>query len=90
MTTSSILDDVYRALVQTKRSGEPWPDHMVARAAVLSADAGRVVECAVTVKYAGGTPEEALNQVLDLRRAAVAGCANYLRFLQDLEKEGWL
>ena len=72
---------------EVKRIGKtPLPDHMVARAALVNSEAGKLTAAALDWKYhrKNGEDPEYYFQVKAMRDAAISCAAQAIRFIENL------
>lgn len=85
MPNASILDDILRELRRAKKKHRSWPDHIVARAAIVGEEAGELIRAAILYKYEPEKGTEArVEQYAALRKEAIQTAAMAIRFLETL------
>lgn len=83
--TSGILDDVLKELRRAKKVHPSWPDHIVARAAIVAEESGELVRAALQYKYEPAKEGLAKGaQLAAMRKEAIQTAAMALRFLENL------
>jgi NTP pyrophosphatase (non-canonical NTP hydrolase) len=84
----AILDEILKELKRAKKKHPNWPDHIVARAAIVSEEAGELVRASLIYKYERSVEgsEEQLLQIKEMRTEAVQTAAMCIRFLENLNK----
>jgi len=84
MNNTSIWNAINDELKRQKQN--PFPDHIVAQSAMVSAAAGQLNQAAVNAKYQPGeTPERKELQKQILQEDAVKAIVQGIRFLQHLK-----
>ncbi|PUZ25046.1 hypothetical protein DCC81_12085 [Chitinophaga parva] len=85
---AGILDDVLKELRSAKKIHPGWPDHIVARAAIVAEGAGELLKDALQAKYEPGKAGLSLtDQRAAMRREAVQTAAMAIRFIEVLDAE---
>jgi sirohydrochlorin ferrochelatase len=83
---NGILDDILKEVKRAKKKHPRWPDHVVARAAIVSEEAGELVRAALLYKYEReSSPEDQKQQIDDMKKEAIQTAATCIRFLEDLK-----
>ncbi len=85
MTESDILGDILTELKRAKKKHPSWPDHIVARAAVVGEEAGELIRAALNHKYESPTPEQKAEWKEEMRKEAIHTAATAIRFLEALK-----
>jgi hypothetical protein len=88
MTTEpAILDQILKELKAAKKKHPQWPDHIVARAAIVGEEAGELMRAALIFKYERAeAPEGQENQLKEMEKEAIQTAATCIRFLECLRK----
>lgn len=85
---TGILDDVLKELRAAKKKHPGWPDHIVARAAIVSEEAGELTKASLELKYeprkSGQTIEQ---QRAHIRKEAIQTAAMAIRFIEALDAD---
>lgn len=85
MPEAAILDDILKELKRAKRKHPQWPDHIVARAAIVAEEAGELVKASLQWKYERENSEVVQDvQKQRLYEEAVQTAAMAIRFLENL------
>lgn len=89
MPEAAILDDILKELKRAKKKHPQWPDHIVARAAIVGEEAGELVRAALQFKYdsASHGSKERFDQLDALRKEAIQTAAMAIRFLEILKDQ---
>lgn len=85
MKHNQIWQEIEIELRADKRVNPNYPDHVAAQAGKVSAEAGRLMEAALSLKYHHGNKSVTDYQVKKMRRAAVRSAAMAIRFLENLK-----
>jgi NTP pyrophosphatase (non-canonical NTP hydrolase) len=85
MASTAILDDILKELKRAKKKHPNWPDHIVARAAIVGEEAGELIRAALNYKYdhIGCSSDESMDQ---MKKEAVQTAAMCIRFLETINK----
>lgn len=84
MKQPSILDEILKELKRAKKKHPHWPDHIVARAAIVSEEAGELVRASLNYKYEG-KPENRPACLKEMEKEAIQTAATCIRFLENLK-----
>lgn len=86
MRRNDIWQAVELELRKAKKAYPQWPDHIVSRAAIVSEEAGELLQAALESKYEKGKKGRNSNeQVEQMRKEAVQTAAMAIRFLENLK-----
>jgi hypothetical protein len=85
MTEPSILDKILKELKAAKKKHPSWPVHIVARAAIVSEEAGELVREALIYKYES-TEEQQEECMKRMEKEAIQTAATCIRFLESLKR----
>lgn len=79
-----IVDDILAELKRAKKKHPQWPDHIVARAAIVSEEAGELVRASLNFKYEapGWMDKERWKE--EMKKEAIQTAATCMRFLEAL------
>jgi NTP pyrophosphatase (non-canonical NTP hydrolase) len=89
MASTAILDDILKELKRAKKKHPNWPDHIVARAAIVGEEAGELIRASLIYKYEiGKNIEESEKVKADMRKEAIHTAATCIRFLETLNSIG--
>ena len=80
---ADIVDDILRELKRAKKKHPNFPDHIVARAAIVGEEAGELIRAALNYKYEYDSDPES-NQKYEMRKEAIQCAATCIRFLENL------
>jgi NTP pyrophosphatase (non-canonical NTP hydrolase) len=80
---ASIIDDILKELKKAKKKHPSWPEHIVARAAIVAEEAGELVRASLQFKYEFD-PDPESNQIYEMRKEALHTAAMAIRFLEQL------
>lgn len=78
-----IIDDILAELKRAKKKHPQWPDHIVARAAIVAEEAGELVRASLEFKYERQIDPE--TQIEEMRIEAIHTAATCIRFLEGLK-----
>jgi NTP pyrophosphatase (non-canonical NTP hydrolase) len=87
MPETAILDDILKELKRAKKKHPNWPDHIVARAAIVGEEAGELIRAALIFKYEWSEDQNA-EQINEMRKEAIHTAATCIRFLETLNRIG--
>lgn len=81
-----ILDEILKELKRAKKKHPQWPDHIVARAAIVGEEAGELIRASLNYKYekAETGPDQEL-QIEEMRKEAIQTAAICIRFIESLK-----
>jgi NTP pyrophosphatase (non-canonical NTP hydrolase) len=82
LMNSAILDDILKELKRAKKKHPNWPDHIVARAAIVGEEAGELIRASLNYKYEKSNAED---QLKEMQKEAVQTAATAIRFLESLK-----
>lgn len=85
MKHNQIWQEIEIELRADKRINPNYPDHVAAQAGKVSAQAGRLMESALSYKYHHGKKAVTDYQVKKMRKAAIRTAASAIRFLENLK-----
>ncbi len=86
MLRKEIWQAVELELRKAKKKFPSWPDHIVARAAIVAEEAGELVQASLQFKYQRkDDPAGQLAQIEHMRKEAIQTAVTSIRFLECLE-----
>jgi NTP pyrophosphatase (non-canonical NTP hydrolase) len=86
MADAAILDDILKELKRAKKKHPNWPDHIVARAAIVGEEAGELIRAALLYKYEWKGEKTDQIMIDAMRKEAIHTAATCIRFLETLNK----
>ncbi len=86
MFDGPIIDEILAELKRAKKKHPSWPDHIVARAAIVGEESGELIREAVNYKYElPNDPEERKASIDRMRKEAIQTAATSIRFIESLK-----
>ena len=82
---NGLIEEIMTELKRAKKKHPSWPDHIVARAAVVGEEAGELVRAALNHKYEAPTPDQRAQWKEEMRKEAIHTAATCIRFLEGLK-----
>lgn len=85
MKRNEIWQAIEMEVRKAKKAYPQWPDHIVSRAAIVSKEAGELLQAALESKYEKGKKgRNAEQQIEQMRKEAIQTAAMAIRFLENL------
>lgn len=82
---ADIIDQILKEVKRAKQKHPNFPDHIVARAAIVAEEAGELVRAALNWKYEKGEGIHAARQKEELVKEAIQTAATCVRFLESIQ-----
>lgn len=80
-----IIDEILAEVKRAKKKHPQWPDHVVARAAIVSEEAGELLRSSLNYKYEATQPLDKARWKADMKDEAIQTAATAIRFLEGLK-----
>lgn len=85
MNKHEIYNLINEELKRAKRNYPQWPDHVVARAAIVGEEAGELLQAALEIKYEPSKKGRTKEQQMEcMKKEAVQVAVTAIRFLEHL------
>ncbi|RPE05520.1 hypothetical protein EGT74_24355 [Chitinophaga lutea] len=84
---NTIITDILLELRAAKRKQPTWPDHIVARAAMVAEEAGELLRASLQYKYEPLLFLDNEGMRAEMRKEAIQTAAMCLRFIEALDKD---
>lgn len=84
MANTSILDDILKELKRAKKKHPVWPDHVVARAAIVNKEAGELAGATLKYKYELKRYQKE-GIVVEMKKEAIQTAVTCIRFLETIK-----
>lgn len=78
---ADIIDQILKEVKRAKQKHPNFPDHMVARAAIVAEESGELIRAAINYKYERTNTQE---QIEEMRKEAIQCAATCIRFIENL------